>query len=177
MSAFKDLAGQRFGRLVVIYSIKKRIGGHVAWLCRCDCGNLTEVQSCHLISGRTKSCGCLWKEKSINGELNFKHGERLKKRRPRLYILWESMKARCLNKNSSAYKWYGGRGISVCDEWRNNYPAFKFWAILNGYQDNLTIDRINNNGNYIPKNCQWITGSENSKKSNIDRKKSVDCNM
>lgn len=163
----KDLTNQRFGRLVAIYPTKKRSKGErIIWLCHCDCGNLTEVASNNLLTGHTKSCGCLWKEWRANNKLGLKHGDA----RTRLYRIWKGMKARCLNSKNHAYKYYGGKGVSVCNEWINNYMAFKFWALLSGYADDLTIDKIDNRGNYEPGNCQWITQSENSKKSNVERR-------
>lgn len=163
MSAFKDLTGQRFGRLVALYPTEKRSKGNgVIWLCHCDCGNLKEIVSNSLLSGVTKSCGCLQKERVI--EAHFKHGDSIYKKQVRFYNIWLMMNQRCLNPNATGYKWYGGRGISICNEWKNSYRVFRDWAMANGYADNLTIDRIDNEGNYNPDNCQWITQSENSKK-------------
>lgn len=159
----KDLKNQRFGRLLVIYPTEKRSKkGQIYWLCQCDCKNLIEVRSSNLISGNTKSCGCLQKELHI--KLNLKHGDTIKGKRPRLYRIWAGIKTRCLDSNSPNYKCIGRRGIFICEDWKNNYQAFKFWALLNGYEKHLTIDRIDNDGSYIPDNCQWITRSENSKK-------------
>lgn len=161
----KDLQFRRFGRLTVVCSIKKRSKwGLIIWLCRCICGNLTMVTGSSLISGTTKSCGCFKKDKMALLGQKIKHGDDRKRKRMRLYRIWLGMRNRCLNSNNPAYKYYGGYGITICDEWKNNYQAFKFWALLNGYQFNLTIDRIENDGNYEPLNCQWITRSENSKK-------------
>lgn len=160
-ASMRNLRTQRFGRLVVICLTNKRKWGNIVWLCRCDCGNLVEILSNSLLRGLTNSCGCLRIEKAK--QLNTTHGDKGKVG-IRLYRIWAGMKTRCLNSNRLAYKWYGKRGISVCEEWINNYQAFKFWALLNGYVDNLTIDRINNDGNYEPSNCHWITTSENSKK-------------
>jgi len=165
-----SLYQQKFGNLLTICPTEKRTKGkEVIWLCRCICGNLTEVASAHLISGHTKSCGCLRKEFSL------KHGDAINKKRHRIYRIWIHMKQRCENKNSYDYKYYGRKGISVCEEWRNNYPAFKLWALLNGYDDNLTIDRIDHNGNYEPSNCQWLTQSKNVIKANKDRIRRLKC--
>lgn len=160
MKPIKNIQGQRFGRLIILKNSGKRCGGHVIWLCRCDCGNFTEVRSISLRNGRTKSCGCLQKEKAILA--NKKHGEATK--RTRLYVIWQGIKWRCYNSKNKAFEHYGGRGIKVCDEWKNNYSTFKLWALLSGYQNNLTIDRIDNDSDYCPENCQWITRSENTKK-------------
>lgn len=175
MNKLKDLTYQRFGRLEAICPTEKRKSGNVVWLCRCDCGNLIEIMSPSLILERTKSCGCLRKEKSKKRitKLNFIHGDAITGKKARLYNIWNHMKKRCLDLNAYEYKYYGERGISVCEEWIKNYQAFKFWALLNGYADNLTIDRIDNDGNYEPLNCQWITRSENSKKPKHKIKKGV----
>ena len=167
MSKAKDLTNQRFYRLTPICPIEKRTNACIVWLCRCDCGNLTKVKSNNLLSGQVKSCGCLNKE--IRIELNFKHGDAVYGKMERLYIIWSSMKTRCLNSKDHSYKYYGGRNISICNEWIDSYSVFKHWALANGYDGNLTIDRINHKGNYEPDNCQWLTKSENSRKAHIDR--------
>lgn len=153
-----NLIDQRFGRLIAIRATEKRKNGKIIWLCKCDCGNSVEIRSSALKHGDIKSCGCLQKE--IITRIRFKHGEE----GTRLYIIWSNMKLRCLNKNNPAYKRYGERGIEICDEWKNDFLAFRFWAILNGYQDHLTIDRIDNDGDYEPNNCQFLTKPENSRK-------------
>lgn len=160
-----DLTGQKFGRLTVLYDSEDRDGvsRRVIWLCKCDCGNLKRVKGNDLKTGNTKSCGCLNRE--MSRKRMFKHGDRY----TRLYQIWTEMKRRCHAKKRECYKYYGGRGIRVCNEWKNSYPTFKFWAILNGYKDNLTIDRINNDGNYKPGNCQWLTNSENARKAQLQR--------
>jgi len=169
-----DLTGQRFGRLIAIKPTEKRGVNHsIIWLCRCDCGNLKEVNSNNLRKSNTKSCGCLKNEvaRKHMRELGLlkvcKHGGSY----TRLYRIWGNIKKRCLNANVYEYKNYGGRGIKVCPEWKDSYSAFKFWALLSGYQDNLTIDRIDNDGNYDPNNCQWITRAENTRKGSLNRNK------
>ena len=140
MPKLNDLTGQRFGRLTVLERTELK------WLCKCDCGNKKIVAGGHLVSGDTKSCGCL----------RIKHGMR----NTRLYSIWHGMKERCYNTKHKFYKHYGGRGIKVCEEWKNDFQTFADWALSHGYADNLTIDRIDVNGNYEPSNCQWATNAE-----------------
>lgn len=159
----KDLTGKKFNRLLVLSDSGKRDGGSVNWLCLCDCGKIVYARGCSLKTGSTKSCGCYIREiVRIHGEARTK---------PRIYRIWRGIKNRCNNPGNTAYKYYGGKGITVCDEWENNYSAFKLWAVLNGYQENLTIDRIDNGRNYEPSNCQFITKSENSRKGNLERRR------
>ena len=152
MRTAKDLSGQKFGRLTVIMrSIGKYPRPH--YNCICECGNKIIVDGRSLTSGNTRSCGCLHKEQLA--ERNTKHGERYTK----LYKTWISMKQRCTI-HKSKYKQWEGRGVRVCEEWSDSFIAFKEWAIANGYNDTLTIDRIDVNGNYEPSNCRWITKAE-----------------
>lgn len=148
-----NILNQRFGKLVVVSKADDKIandGVHITmWNCRCDCGNMTVVDTSSLKSGHTKSCGCLQGEH--HNDATHKEG------RTRLYRIWNNIKQRCLNPNNSNFKNYGGRGITVCDIWLNSYIAFKEWALNNGYSDNLSIDRINVNGDYEPNNCRWVT--------------------
>ena len=157
MSEVKDLIGQRFGRLTVIKSLDGSRNTPRKQLCKCACGNITSVITYKLISGHTKSCGCLQRERTSNASK--KHGLRHTK----LYKTWCNMKNRCNNVNNQDYHSYGGRGIFVCDEWRNDFKSFYDWAMSNGYQDDLTIDRIDVNGNYEPNNCRWISNKAQSR--------------
>ena len=160
-----DLTGKNFGRLTAIKTIETGNNRRTKWICKCDCGNTIVVRTDALTSGKTKSCGCYKKDKVK--ERFFKHGLS----NTRLYNSWADMKARCNHKNCCSYKDYGGRGIKVCDEWngKNGFAEFSKWALENGYSDNLTIDRIDVNGDYNPDNCRWIPKSEQS--SNTRRTK------
>lgn len=171
MSKKINLEGQRFGRLIVIKDTKKRThNGSVIWLCRCDCGNLTESRGYDLKNGLIQSCNCLHDELfEINRiKYRYKHGD-ASHGKTRFYLNWVRMKARCYNPNDKDYKYYGKKGIEVCKKWKDDYLAFKNWALTNGYKLGLTIDRINSRGNYEPSNCQWITNVENARKARIER--------
>lgn len=156
----KDLSGQKFGKLNVLkfnnINCKNR---HAVWLCRCDCGSEILVESSRLTSGNTKSCGCLKAE--LNKSRALKHGHY----NERLYKIWFDMKRRCYNNNRKAYKYYGAKGITVCKEWLNSYNNFHNWALSHGYNNNLTLERIDFNGNYCPENCKWIPQSEQTQNS------------
>lgn len=160
-----EMMNKTFGRLKVIKEGNKTKDNHKKWICLCTCGNIKEIDGRDLRRKKTTSCGCLrnelTKERII--KLNTKHGEC----KTRLYNIWNGMRDRCNRPSNNEYKNYGGRGISVAKEW-NDYLKFKNWAEKNGYKDNLTIDRIDVNKNYEPKNCRWITIQEqaNNKRTN-----------
>lgn len=157
-----DFIGRRFGRLVVISEAPKH-GKNRKWNCLCDCGRSVVVFGDNLKRGLTRSCGCLHSE--ITQNVNSTH----KESKTRLFHIWQNMKARCSNPSRLDWKNYGGKGISVCEEWRNSYESFRDWANNNGYRDDLTIDRINVYGNYEPENCRWITNKEQQRntRSNV----------
>ena len=156
MSKLKDLTGMTFGRLKVIERVENHKNRHVMWLCECQCEEKTlrVVDSEHLLSGHTKSCGCLAREKSR--ERATTHG----KHNTKIYKTWKNMKERVLNPNNTRYKNYGERGIKICDEWKDSFESFYNWAMNNGYKEGLTIERKNVNGDYCPENCEWITFEE-----------------
>lgn len=159
---FIDLTGKKFGRLTVLSLNKK--GGHPMWNCVCDCGKHKVVYGGHLRYGRIISCGCASIERISN--LNKTHGQS----KTRLYNIWAGIKSRCYDKNCSSFINYGSRGIKMCEEWKNNFTSFRDWSLSHGYLENLSIDRIDNNGDYEPNNCRWVdnfTQSNNTRKTII----------
>jgi hypothetical protein len=152
---FRDLTGQKFGRLtcVSLHSV-----GPTKWNCVCDCGALREVRPSDLTKKKesTKSCGCLAKERIATQTL--RHGGR----RTPFYRVWVAIKTRCLNPKSPPYKNYGGRGIKICDRWKDSFENF-YADMGSSYREGLEIDRINNDGDYSPENCRWVTSKENAR--------------
>lgn len=148
-----SLVGNRYGMLTVVKKAES-IKGRTMWLCICDCGKESVVCGQSLKRGLTKSCGC-------NTYKN--RAKTAKNLNPKLYRVWKAMRERCYREKAVSYPMYGGRGISVCEEWKHNYDSFYKWAMENGYKEGLSIDRINTNGNYEPSNCRWATPKEQAR--------------
>ena len=159
----RDETGNRYGRLTALcYDHTRK--GHVYWKCACDCGCVTVVEAGALRSGRTRSCGCF--REDTRGDRNRTHGESAHNR---LYNIWIGIRQRCNNESYKLYKWYGGKGVKLCDEW-NDYTKFRDWAYAHGYEDPkpgqtkgdmMSIDRIDPDKAYSPDNCRWISLREN----------------
>lgn len=168
-----NLSGQRFGRLIALEMVGADERRHNLWKCQCDCGEQVIVTATSLITGHTKSCGCLMRE-TVSKQFT-KHGES----KSRLHTVWMGMINRCEHPSHKGYQYYGGRGIKVCDEWRQSYEAFRDWALANGYDENAprnecTIDRIDVDGDYEPSNCRWAdakTQANNQRPRKIGFKK------
>lgn len=165
-----DLTDKTFGKLRVI-GMAERTQKKTFWVCECECGNKKEIRSDSLTSKRTSSCGCV---KKMQDAINLKTSDRIKNAtytsKTRLYRIWQLMHDRCLNPNNTRWDNYGGRGIAICGEWqRPNFENFKNWALVNGYNEKLSIDRIENDGNYESDNCRWSNNKDqcNNRGNNV----------
>lgn len=156
----KDITNMKFGRLTAIKPAFQDKYHRWHWLCKCDCGNTKIISANSLQRGVTKSCGCLDKEKHITHPNRRTHGMC----GTRIYRIWKAIKNRVTNKNAPDFqKWYGSRGITICEEWKNDFMAFYRWAMANGYNDTLSIDRIDVNSDYTPNNCRWATTKQQNR--------------
>jgi hypothetical protein len=154
------LTYETFGRLFVICPTDKDRWGKYKWWCHCECGKFIELVGTSLTKGNTMSCGCIRDE--LISKVNLSHGESNGRFRP-LYEPWKNMRVRCNCTNYRCRDRYGGRGISICNEW-DSFDIFKVWAILHGWHKGLTLDRIDVDGNYSPDNCEWVTAQENCRR-------------
>lgn len=169
MPNFKNLTGEKFGRLTVIGVSRKVESGNrerYYWRCKCGCGNEKEVRTDCLTSGLVKSCGCLKKDQD---KINLTKYHKHKLSHTKLWDTYYGMKSRCYDKTDKRYSDYGGRGIEICPEWLENFENFVSWSLENGFDDNLQIDRIDNDSGYSPQNCRWISIKENcrNRRSNV----------
>ena len=148
--------GQKFGTLTIIGFEHK--DNYWKWVCKCECGSEKSYVPLKLIKGKTKTCGCGKVARCKEYSLTYRttHGGK----NTRLYNIWHGMKERCLTVTNKDYPNWGGRGITICEEWRNDFAAFREWSLANGYDEHLTIDRVDNDGNYEPGNCRWVTLQE-----------------
>lgn len=164
------LIGSTFNRLTVVEYLGKREYGKHWWLCICECGGFVELNTSRITSNNpTKSCGCLRKERLLLNRCEpTRHG--YTKTHPKLYAIYHSMLSRCYNPNSQRWKYYGGIGVDVCLHWRQDVSHFINWALGAGYEEGLSIDRVNGLIGYCPANCEWVTVSENSRRMNEARR-------
>jgi hypothetical protein len=163
MSRIVDITGQKFGRLTAIRFVEINSHRDAEWMFQCECGKECVTVADRVKRGQTRSCGCLKIEIAVSA--NTKHGCH----GTRLYGIWSGMRRRCSNPNRKDWANYGGRGITVCDEWRNDFLLFYEWAMSNGYNDSLSIDRKNNSKGYCPENCKWTNKQQQNNNTRANR--------
>lgn len=159
-----NLTGQVFGNLTVICEWGRNGWGEIKWMCYCSCGEYVVISSSLLSKGRSQSCGCL--QRKLTQLRSTTHGMS----KTPIYLVWNSIIQRCTNENHISYDRYGMRGVNVCNEWKDNFLSFYNWAILNGYEKGLQIDRKDNNVDYSPENCRFVTAEENGNNKRKSRK-------
>lgn len=152
-----SLIHKRFNMLTIVSYKKKGKYNVNYFVCKCDCGNTTEIRANHILNDNQISCGCI-KRKYKDSKIGTV-----------IYDTWNRMMHRCYNINNQKYPRYGARGITICDEWKNSYDEFYKWSINNGFQLGLSIDRINNDGNYEPSNCRWTTRKQQMRNTSRNR--------
>ena len=156
-----EMKGKRFGRYVVLRYVGENKAHESLWECKCDCGNIRVVPGVRLRKGGALSCGCYHRDEMVNRLTSHGLSE------SRIYDIWKELKQRCTNESNIKYKYYGEKGITVCDEWANSFISFYNWSIENGYNESLTIDRIDSNKGYNPSNCRWVSYKvQNNNKGN-----------
>lgn len=170
MADRSDITGKLFGLLTVVERVPNPKNSQSLWKCRCKCGNTTFVLKSHLKNGDTVSCGC-YRRNRMKKDKHTIHGICIdgNQNANRIYHIWNGMLSRCYNQKSHDWERYGGKGITICTEWKNDFPCFYKWAMANGYKSNLSIDRKDNSKGYSPNNCRWSTSKEqaNNRSNNI----------
>lgn len=169
MAKYMDLTGHRYGKLVVLEYVGRNTSNRPLWKCQCDCGKMHIASTLDLRNGDTISCGC-HKAKCLSNAMK-KHGYSTE----RLYTKWKGIHQRCYNPKCQMYKYYGGKGVQMCEEWKTDYTKFREWAYANGFDENAkgydqTLDRIDCDGNYEPSNCRWTDMTTQSRNRGFTRK-------